>query len=133
VYRFSCDDVASAKNSGAPVTESPFQKQHSQPVDEIPLPQREIRRRSPLRTCGCLVALLVWLVILVIFPCGFVTLLVEKEIRFSLSDLPDNELRLFLLNSEEVRALGLQRPDIYSGGEDEGEYCILITTSYLAW
>lgn len=113
--------------------ESPFQKQRSQPVDETPPPQKEIRRRSPLRTCGCAAALLIWLAILVILPCGFVTLLVENEIRFSLSDLPDDELRLFLVNSGGVRAVGFQRPQIYSGGEDEGEYCILITTSYLAW
>lgn len=117
------------------MTESPFQKQRHQtppPVDESP-PSQEISTRRPLRTCGCLVGVLVWLAILVILPCGFVTLLVEKEIRFSLSDLPDDELRLFLVNSGDVRAVGFQRPEMYSGGEDEGEYCILITTRYFAW
>jgi hypothetical protein len=81
---------------------------------------------------GCLIAFLIWLGAMA-FPCAFVTLLVEKELVFSLSALPEHQVRLFLLDSPEERGLGLARPEIVSGGEAEGAYCIRIRVRYLMW
>lgn len=88
-------------------------------------------RRAPIQGCGCWILIAVWIIILLVFPCAFVTLLVEKELIFSLGDLPDEELRIFLLNDQESRGIGVQRPDMYS--EEEGQYCILIITDYFLW
>lgn len=112
--------------------ESPFRKRPQQ-QEERPQIDMVVRRGSLLRRCGCLLGIILWMLLLIILPCGFVTLLVEKEIRFSLSDLPDDELRIFLLNSDETRGIGFQRPDIYSGGADEDAYCIITSTHYFVW
>ena len=100
--------------------------------NEIPtLPQRPYWRKL-LNRLGCLLLFMVWLVVMAM-PCFFVTLVVEKEIIYSRSELPEDEIRLFLLDDPDQRGFGLQIGSIRSGGAEEGEYCVATSVHYLMW
>lgn len=97
---------------------------------ETPAPKSH-PRRSVLRRLGCLVAIVVWGFLLCALPFGFVTLLVEKEIVIPLSDKPEHEIRLFLLDEPDQRGVGLSRPNLES--QTEGAYCVKTSLHYLIW
>jgi len=85
-----------------------------------------------LRRSGCLVIFLVWLAFMLL-PCAVVTLLVNKEITFSRSELPDHEYRLFALQEPDLRGFGFSRTGVKSGGKDAPNVCMLTQVSYLLW
>lgn len=85
-----------------------------------------------LKRLGCLLLFLVWLLVM-LMPCAFVTLLVEKELTYNLSELPEHQWRLFLMDGKDERGFGLSRPSIESGGADEGAYCIATQINYFLW
>lgn len=121
------------------MSDSPFQRRAKveNPIEEeelLPLPAETpvpSSPRSPVRGCGCWVLGAVWLILLLGFPCAFVTLMVEREIVIGVGDLPDEEIRIFLLNDSDNRGIGVQRPDIFS--QEDGAYCLLIRTNYFLW
>jgi hypothetical protein len=95
-----------------------------QPV--LPQP-RKIRYRT-----ACPLMLLIWIPVL-ICPCFFVTLLVEKEITFKRSDVPEHEYRIFFMDNPDTRGFGLSRGRVESGGVDEESVCIVTSVDYLMW
>jgi len=75
---------------------------------------------------------IVWL-LLMLTPCFFVTLLVEKDVVLHLSSVPDHELRVFILEDPDQRGFGFSRGKIVSGGSDEQTVCVVTSVSYLLW
>lgn len=90
------------------------------------------RFRTWLRRGGCFLLFLAWLALMA-FPCTLVTLLVNRELTVTHSDLPDHHTRLFLLQQPDERGFGLERGRIKSGSEEEGQYCIVTSITYLLW
>jgi hypothetical protein len=115
------------------MSESPFAPKQPEAPPPPPPPQIIIRRRPLWQRAGCLMGTVVWFILLLAFPCAMVTLLVEGELIFDQSDLPEDEVRIFLLSNSDARGLGLQRGSVESGGVDEGEFCIVTTTTYFLW
>jgi len=97
---------------------------------------RKMRQRKSARRwfnrSSCCVMFAVW-VIVMLMPCFFVTLLVNKEIVFSRSDLPEHEYRLFILEETDLRGFGFSRARVESGGADEDNFCMVTSISYLLW
>jgi hypothetical protein len=113
--------------------------EQSNPIPPNPMYEAAFARRRRwesakrwLRRSGCLILFLVWLALMA-FPCTLVTLLVNRELTYQRSDLPDHHLRLFLLQQPDERGFGLERGSIKSGSEEEGQYCIVTTVNYLLW
>lgn len=108
--------------------------EHEEAPPPPPPPSLAARIKRGLRCFGCLFAFTLWLGLMAT-PCAFITLIVEKELVFERSDIPDHEVRLFMLDDSQwdARGLGLQIGSIKSGGEDEDEVCILVDTDYLIW
>ena len=88
--------------------------------------------RRVVNRLGCTLLFMVWLMGMVT-PCFMATLLYQGEIVIERSDLPEHEIRLFLLSNADTRGFGLSQGKIKSGGEDEGRYCIVTSIDYLLW
>ena len=84
------------------------------------------------RRAGCFALFVLWLFFMLL-PCTFVTLLVNRELTYDYSDLPEHQLRLFLMDNKDERGFGLSRPSIEAGGEDEDFYCMATKVDYLLW
>ena len=109
------------------------------PVEKNPMYEaafKKMRQRSAARKWfrrgGCLVIFIIWLG-LMLLPCFFITLLVEKEIIISRSDVPEHEYRFFLLEQPDEQGIGISRARIISGGEDEDAVCVVTSVSYYLW
>ncbi|MFP4322300.1 MAG: hypothetical protein ACLFTK_07595 [Anaerolineales bacterium] len=98
---------------------------------------RKMRRRRAglrwLRRGGCCLAGGVWLVFLLAIPYVFITLMVEKEIIITRSDVPGHQIRLFFLDSVDQRGFGLQRATMAQGGADSDFACVATEVDYLLW
>lgn len=90
------------------------------------------RPRKWFRRFGCCLLLIVWFV-LMLMPCFFVTLLVEKDIVISRSSVPDHEWRVFILEEPDERGFGFTSGKIVSGGSDEETVCVVTSVDYLLW
>src|SRR5574341_195297 len=88
--------------------------------------------KRTLRRMGCLLLFCVWLAMMTL-PCFFITLLMQKEIILSRSDLPEHYFRLFLIDSVDNGGVGITRGDITDGSATEGKYCIKTSVTYLMW
>lgn len=103
------------------------------PQDPTPAPPPgRSRPRRWFRRLGCCLLLIVWFV-LMLMPCFFVTLLVEKDIVISRSSVPDHEFRIFILEEPNERGFGFSSGTIVSGGGDEQTVCVVTSVDYLLW
>lgn len=94
-------------------------------------PPAAARRRRPLRRLGCTLLLLIWFVVLLL-PCGLFLLAVRGELSLTVGDLPDQELRLWLVMEIDQRGIGTSIPAVYPSG-DSNAVCMETVVRYFFW
>jgi serine/threonine protein kinase len=104
-------------------------KQTEPQVTQIPL-RRPKTVTWWLRRLGCLLILVVWL-LLMASPCLIVTVLVQGEATFALSDKPGHQVRIFKVQSDEARGIGFSIGTVQNESTDAA--CILTQVRFLLW
>lgn len=102
--------------------------------------QREdeiIQELSPPRTgglfrrVGCIMALVIWFVLLLL-PCFFIVLATQNEIIISQGSLPNQEIRILLLMDADKRGIFVSTTSVHSSEVNLG-VCLQTDVSYLLW
>lgn len=87
-----------------------------------------MRRR--LRRLGCGFLLFLWLLLLPL-PCIVITLIAQGEIVVTWSDVPDDVLRVWLLQSSRVSGLGISTSSRVPTGENA--VCTIVDVRFWVW
>lgn len=87
-------------------------------------------RRSPLRRVGCITALIVWFLILLL-PCFLVVLAVQQEITISTGSAPGQQLRLWLISEPDQRGIALSTASVRE--TDPNAICVQTNIQFLLW
>jgi len=99
------------------------------------LPASEPRQSPPsrprLRRIGCLLALAVWFVLLLI-PCFFIMLVSRGEITLAQGSAPNQMLRIWLISEADHRGLALSTTSAYTA-EQGGNVCVQTDVRFLLW
>ncbi|MCB9451705.1 MAG: hypothetical protein H6672_09710 [Anaerolineaceae bacterium] len=94
------------------------------------LPERRARR-SPLRRVGCLVAIVLWFLVL-LAPCGLFYLATQGEIALTLSQSPPQTLRVWLVMEAGQRGIGFSHPSIVANVANQ-TVCVQTDVTFLLW
>jgi hypothetical protein len=94
---------------------------------ELPL---VLRRRSPLRRAGCIVALVIWFALLLL-PCFLIVLAVQQEIIITTGSVPGQQTRLWLISEAEERGLAISTASIRQS--DENAVCVETDVHFMLW
>jgi len=96
----------------------------------------KMRRRNQItifgRRLGCGGLFLLWAV-LMLSPCALLTLVAQGEMTYSHSEIPNDELRVFMIQEQDERGFGLSRTSVESGSRDGDQVCLVTSISYLMW
>jgi hypothetical protein len=84
--------------------------------------------RSRRIVLGCGVAL--WFAILML-PCFFLVMLTQGQIVVRTGDLPDQALRIWLVNEARQRGFGIAVPSTHVG--EGGQSCLQTQVSFISW
>ncbi len=85
-----------------------------------------------LRQIGCGALVFVWFAVLILVPCGAITLISGSEIRLTRSNVPDDyALRVWLLQQANERGFGISTD--YTVTPNAGTVCTITTTRFLLW
>ena len=87
-------------------------------------------RRSPLRRAGCIAALVIWFLILLL-PCFLIVLATQQEISVSTGGAPGQQLRLWLISEVDERGLALSTASVQQNETDA--VCVETNVRYLLW
>lgn len=82
------------------------------------------------RRVGCWLLIGIWF-LLMLSPCLVITVLVQGEVVYGLSDKPGHELRIFKVQSETARGFGISLGTVER--ESDGNVCILTRVRYAVW
>ncbi|MDZ4764915.1 MAG: hypothetical protein SGI73_10210 [Chloroflexota bacterium] len=89
------------------------------------------RRRSPIRRAGCVLALIVWFIVLLL-PCGLIVIATQGEIAISQGELPGQAIRVWLINEADQRGFGTAATSIYQPS-DANTVCMQTDNRFLFW
>ncbi len=84
-----------------------------------------------MRRLGCGVALVLWFGVLLL-PCFCFVLAAQGEITVSLSDVPGNTFRIWLVNEANERGIGISKPILRTTG-DANSVCVQTDVSFILW
>lgn len=87
------------------------------------------RKRVNRLGCGCL--LVGWFAFLIIVPCGVINLVVNNEIVITKSGVPDDQLRIWLINSTDNRGIGFANG--YITQTNGSQVCTQTDLRFLLW
>ncbi len=85
-------------------------------------------RRSRRWLLGCGVAL--WFAFLML-PCFFLVMLTQGQISVTTGDLPDQAIRVWLVNEARQRGFGIAVPSTHAG--NSGQMCLQTDVRFLSW
>lgn len=88
------------------------------------------RRPHVFRRAGCLVGLVVWFVIL-LTPCAFFLLATQEQITITLGAVPEQALRIWLINEVKERGVGISWASVTA--ENETGLCVQTDTRFILW
>lgn len=94
------------------------------------LPERRARR-SPLRRAGCVVALVLWFLVL-LAPCGLFYLATQGEIALTFNPSPPQIVRVWLVMEARQRGIGFSRPSIVVDAANQ-TVCVQTDVTFLLW
>ncbi len=97
-------------------------------MTEEPVP--EVRRRSPLRRAGCIIALVIWFAILLL-PCLMITLAVQQEIVITTGGAPGQQIRVWLISEADQRGLAISTASAQQSSPDA--VCVQTNVRFLLW
>ncbi len=100
------------------------------PAPETSVPISEPRRRNPLRRVGCIIALVVWFLILLL-PCFLIVLAVQQEIVISTGGAPGQQTRLWLISEADERGLGVSTTSTRQSNENA--ICVETDVHFYLW
>ena len=110
------------------VPETPETPESSEPA--APVPVSIPRRRNPLRRTGCIIALIVWFLILLL-PCFLIVLAVQQEIVISTGSAPGQQTRLWLISEADERGLALSTTSTRQNNENA--VCVETDVHFMLW
>jgi hypothetical protein len=90
------------------------------------------------RRLGCGVLLALWF-LLMLTPCAVIALATQGEIKLTYSDLPDDELRIWMISSSQARGIGISNsrrviPALtVSEAPGSETMCQVINVSFVMW
>ncbi len=87
--------------------------------------------RRRLRRTGCGLLLLLWFALLIIIPCGAFTLLTQSEIVITRSSIPDNSLRIWMVQDADQRGIGVANG--YTVKESAEAVCTATDIQFFLW
>jgi hypothetical protein len=88
------------------------------------------RRPSPIRRAGCIVAVVIWFVILLL-PCFLIVLAVQQEITISTGSVPGQQIRLWLISEAEARGLAISTASLHQTADNAA--CVQTDVRYFLW
>ena len=83
-----------------------------------------------VRRLGCSIALLIWF-LLMLSPCLIITVLVQGEFVYNLSDVPEHKIRIFDVQSKDTRGFGYSWGNI--ARETDDDVCVMTHVRYVVW
>lgn len=83
-----------------------------------------------LRQVGCGLLIIVWFGI-VLLPCLMITLAIRGEITVPYSDIPEDEFKLWSIQSADARGIGIANSRRVPG--KNGETCTIIQRNFIMW
>ena len=111
------------------MTEIPETNQPAEPITSAE-PTAVPRRRSPIRRAGCIIAVLVWFLILLL-PCFLIVLAVQQEIVISTGSAPGQQTRLWLISEADQRGLALSTAS--SRESNPNAVCVETNVHFYLW
>jgi hypothetical protein len=89
----------------------------------------KIQPRHPLRNPGCVVALIIWFVVL-LSPCFMIVLAVRGEISIPTGGAPEQRLRIWLIQEARQSGIGMSSASVQQNSEN---LCVQTTVSFILW
>ncbi len=87
-------------------------------------------RRHPLRSPGCVIALVLWFVVL-LSPCFMIVLAVRGEISMTTGSAPEQRVRVWLIQEAGQSGIGFSNVDVRQTADDA--LCVQTNVSFLMW
>jgi hypothetical protein len=101
------------------------------PVTVRYVPSRQPARKSILRRPGCVIALVIWFVLLLTIPYFIFTMVTSGEISLTTGGAPDQRARLWLISNPRERGFGFSNTWVASEGENR--LCMQTDVQYWLW
>ncbi len=89
-----------------------------------------VNRKKLLRRVGCGLLLIPWLICMFV-PCFVVALVMNQEVIITYSDLPEDALRIWVLDSSGIAGVGIDNSRRVSAANNLT--CNIIDTNFLIW
>jgi|SRR5690606_34885709 hypothetical protein len=86
--------------------------------------------RHPLRRPGCVIALIIWFLLL-LSPCFMIVLAVRGEFSITTGSAPEQRVRLWLIQEIGQSGIGLSNAEVRQTGEDA--ICVQTNVQFLLW
>lgn len=86
--------------------------------------------RHPLRSPGCVIALIIWFVVLLL-PCFLIILAVRGEISITTGSAPEQRLRIWVIQEAGQSGIGISNVDVQPNGADA--LCVQTNVSFVMW
>jgi hypothetical protein len=99
--------------------------------EPVPIYVRAPAKKTPRRRrilLGCGVAL--WFAFLML-PCFFLIMLTQGQIVIRTGDLPEQSIRLWLVNEARQRGFGIAVPSTHAGVD--GQSCLQTQVNFISW
>ena len=93
-------------------------------MEEQPAP------RHPLRRPGCVIALIIWFLVL-LSPCFMIVLAVRGEISITTGGAPEQRARVWLIQEAGQSGIGLSNVDVQQTADDA--ICVQTNVNFLLW
>lgn len=87
-------------------------------------------QRHPLRRPGCVIALVIWFLLL-LSPCALIVLASRGEISINTGSAPEQRIRIWMIQEARERGLGVSTADVFV--LDEDNICVQTNVSFLLW
>ena len=101
---------------------------NEQQVTGTSAPQSPLCRR--LGRLGCGIALVLWFTLL-LTPCLAIALLSRGQITISQGSVPEQQIRVWLIQEPDLRGLGFSSTSAFEDGQNA--VCIQTNVNYLLW
>jgi hypothetical protein len=89
-----------------------------------------LKLRKYLRRTGCALLLVIWFMLL-LTPCLLFTLAAEREMVFTYSDIPNDNLRIWLIQDAKNRGVAISNSRRVH--LDNGTVCTVIDGRFILW
>ena len=86
-------------------------------------------KRHPLRRPGCVIGLVLWFILL-LSPCFMILLAARGEISISTGDLPDQRIRVWLIQEARLSGIGVSSATVQAHDQ---QMCVQTNVNFMLW